>query len=301
MTGSTTRQISENTQEIEGNRTRPRSRALAFVQIALLSVAMLMSAATSALAESSTPTMDRINKSGVLRVGLSGSQPPLNMKSKSGEIIGLEADLANALATSMGVKTEFIVMDFSELLDAVENDKVDIVMSSMTMTPERNRRVAFAGPYFVSGKGLLTTSAALAKTDDPSDLQGGYKLVALKGSTSFQMIEQLGSPAKALSADNYEEAVQMVIDKKADAMIADFTACLVALFQHPDAGLESAVAPFTFEPLGAALSANDPLFLNLVQNYIDMLEGIGLMQALRAKWLEDGSWLAELPTPTSAH
>jgi hypothetical protein len=76
MTGSTTRQISENTQEIEGMRTRPRSRALAFVQIALLSVSMLMGAATSALAGSSTPTMDRINKSGVLRVGLSGSQPP---------------------------------------------------------------------------------------------------------------------------------------------------------------------------------------------------------------------------------
>jgi hypothetical protein len=39
----------------------------------------------------------------------------------------------------------------------------------------------------------------------------------------------------------------------------------------------------------------DALFLNLVQNYFNTLEGIGLMELLRAKWFEDGSWLATLP------
>ena len=87
----------------------------------------------------------------------------------------------------------------------------------------------------------------------------------------------------------------MVLKGQADAMVADLTACVVALFRHPDAGLESMISPFTFEPIGAAVGPDDALFLNLVQNYMDMLEGIGLMELLREKWFENGDWLAELP------
>jgi polar amino acid transport system substrate-binding protein len=257
---------------------------------------MLFAGATAGFAESSTPTMDRINKSGSLRVGLSGNQPPFNMKAKSGKLIGLDVDLARAMAAAMGVNVEFVVKDFRQLLGAVEKGQVDVVLSGLTMTPERNRKVAFAGPYFASGKGLITTSAALAKTDAPSDLEGqNVTLVALDGSTSFALIEGLPAPVKAVAAKSYDEAVQMVIDDKADAMIADFPICLIALFQHPEAGLESAVAPFTFEPIGAALSPDDALFMNLVGNYMKLLEGTGLMAALRAKWFENGDWLAELP------
>jgi polar amino acid transport system substrate-binding protein len=247
-------------------------------------------------AQSVTPTMDRILSSGKLRVGLTAAQPPFNMKTKSGKIIGMEADLAESLASSMGVKVEFVVKDFAELLPAVHKGEIDMALSGLTMTPERNTRVAFAGPYFLSGKGLITTSAALAKTDEPSDLEGSsLKLVALEDSTSYLLIKNGVPSAKAIAAKSYDEGIQMVIDGKADAMVADYPICLVALFQHPDAGLESAISPFTFEPLGAALPSNDPLFLNLVQNYMGMLEDSGLMAVLRAKWFDSGDWLAELP------
>ena len=247
-------------------------------------------------ARGATPAIDRILKAGKLRVGLTADQPPFNMRTKSGQIIGMEADLAESLASSMGVKVEFVVKDFAELLPAVHKGEIDIALSGLTMTPERNTRVAFAGPYFLSGKGLITTSAALAKTDEPADLEGSnLKLVALKDSTSYLLIENGVPSATALAAKSYDEGVQMVIDGKADAMVADYPICLVALFQHPDAGLESAIAPFTFEPLGAALPSNDPLFLNLVQNYMGTLEQSGLMAVLRAKWFDTGDWLAELP------
>jgi len=55
------------------------------------------------------------------------------------------------------------------------------------------------------------------------------------------------------------------------------------------------VSPFTFEPIGAAVSADDALMANLVQNYLTTLEGTGLLEALRLKWFADGSWLDQLP------
>jgi polar amino acid transport system substrate-binding protein len=278
-----------------------RRTARSIVGFAILLLALGLTACNSTGgfgamgSSSSTPTMDRITSSGKLRVGVTGKQPPFNMTSKSGEIIGLEADLARALALSMDVEVEFVTKDFADLLDAVESGDIDLALSGLTMTPERNRRLAFAGPYFISGKGLITTSATLAKTDSAEDLMGqGIKLAALADSTSLVFVEKSVEGATAVPVRDYDEGIQKVISGEVHAMVADFPICLVALFQHPDAGLESAISPFTFEPLGAALPANDALFLNLVQNYMSMLEQSGLMSALRSKWFEDGSWLAEL-------
>ena len=75
-----------------------------------------------------TPVLERIQKSGVLRVGLSGNQPPFNMKTRAGKIIGIEPDLANALAETIGARAEFVVRPFGELLAALEAGEVDIVM-----------------------------------------------------------------------------------------------------------------------------------------------------------------------------
>ena len=60
--------------------------------------------------------LQRVLDRGELRVGLSGSQPPLNMMNRRGEIVGLEVDLMEALAESMGLEVRLVVMPFAELL-----------------------------------------------------------------------------------------------------------------------------------------------------------------------------------------
>ena len=132
-----------------------------------------------------TPVLNRIHQSGILRVGMSGDQPPFNAKTRSGQIVGIEPDLANALATGLGVRAEFVEMPFGELLGALETGRIDIVLSQMTITLERNRRVAFTTPYFVTGKAILTRSEVLAAAQNSEDLDiTGLRLSALAGSTS---------------------------------------------------------------------------------------------------------------------
>ena len=96
--------------------------------------------------------MNRILQRGELVVGITGNQPPLSATAKDGNVIGLDADIARAISSNMGVKLTFSKMTFAELLPALENGKVDLIISSMTMTLERNLKVAFVGPYYVSGK-----------------------------------------------------------------------------------------------------------------------------------------------------
>lgn len=243
-----------------------------------------------------SPVLDRVLERGELRVAMSGDQAPFNMLNRSGEMMGLEVDLARALAGSMGVKLDIVTESFDKLLPSLDGGKVDMVMSGMAITPERVQSVTFIGPYMLSGKSILTKSDALAKAQQSDDInKPELKLAALSGSTSQKFIETNLPHAKLVKVKNYDKGVQMVRDGKVDAMVADMPICVLSVMRYPDEGLLTLNQPMTIEPVGIAVSADDAQFQNLVESYLDAFEKIGMMNALRKKWLEDGSWVVSLP------
>jgi len=267
-------------------------------KIAGLCVVIAMAAGFSGpvVAAENSPVLSRIVTSGELRVGMSGSQPPFSVKSKSGKLIGYDVDLANLLAAAMNVELKIVEKPFAQLLPALEAGEVDAVMSGMTMTPERNLRVAFVGPFMVSGKSILTKSSTLASIQEAEDIdQSRIKLVALEGSTSERFVKKVLSKTQFIPAKDYDQAVAAVMDGSADAMVADFPICALSVMRYPDAGFATLSEPLTIEPIGMALPAGDSLLLNMVENYFGALEGIGVLDKLEQKWFEDGSWLIQVP------
>jgi polar amino acid transport system substrate-binding protein len=245
---------------------------------------------------SNSPVIDRILDRGELIVGTMGKMPPLNMTTKDGELIGMEVDLAKAIAGAMGVKARFETMAFSELLPALQAGKVDMVLSGMTITAERNLKVAFVGPYFQSGKAFLTKIKTIAEADEAADVnKPDTKLVALKGSTSQTFAEKFIPKATLWTASDYDEAVDMVLNDKVDAMIADYPICVVSVFRYPDAGLLGVVTPITYEPIGIAVPSGDPLLINWLENFMSNLKGSGWFELLEKRWFAKGDWLNKLP------
>jgi polar amino acid transport system substrate-binding protein len=244
---------------------------------------------------SASPVLDRIQKRGELVVGTMGNMPPLNMTAKDGEIFGLEPDLARLFAEAMNVKVRFVTKPFNELLPALQSGQVDMVLSGMTITPVRNRKVAFIGPYFISGKAFLTKIKTIADADEATDVNNpNTKLVALKGSTSQAFAEALLDKTTLLTTATYDEAVDMVLQDKVQAMIADYPICVVSVFRYPEAGLLSVITQLTYEPIGIAIPANDPLLMNWTRNTLNNMEGSGLLDELKLKWFAEGNWLKKL-------
>jgi polar amino acid transport system substrate-binding protein len=242
-----------------------------------------------------SPVLDRIVAKKELVVGTAASMPPLNMTMKDGQIAGLEVDLVQMFANAMGVKLTLRVIPFPELLPALEAGKVDLVISGMTITPERNMKFAFVGPYFASGKSILTKQANIGSMKEVSQINNpDHVLVALKGSTSQIFAEKIFPKAKLVLTDDYDQAVAMVRGDKAHAMVADFPICQVTVFRYPDSELASLKKPLFYEPLGMALLPNDLLFINWLQNSLNTLERSGQMQVLLEKWFEDSSWVKYL-------
>lgn len=252
-------------------------------------------ASQPAASASASPVLDRIRERGEIAIGTSGNQPPLIARDKNGDLIGLEADLARLIALSMGVKHKMIAMPFAELLPALQEGKIDIVLSGMTITSERNMKVAFVGPYFISGTSLLTKEETISEMGDVDRLnEPSTRLAALKGSTSQRIVEDLLPKATLTVVPDYDDAVDMVIKGEVDALVADHLFCVLTALRHEGDRLTTLVRPLTFEPIGIALPPNDPLLTNWMENFFLTLDGTGLLTELTAQWLEDPGWLEDV-------
>ena len=246
--------------------------------------------------EKAVTVLDSISQKGVLVVGTAGSMPPFNMTTREGDVIGFEPDMAKLMAQEMGVKLKFEVMPFSELLPALEAGKVNLILSQMTMTGKRNMKVAFVGPYSISGKSFVTKIKWIASVKEASQVNSPKTtVVALKGSTSEAFVKKNLPKAKFVQAMNYDDAVKMVLKGKVDAMIADYPICVLTILRNPDQGLISVITPLSYEPIGIALPGNDPLMVNWMENFLGTLGETGVLDLLKERWVNDNSWLKKLP------
>lgn len=243
-----------------------------------------------------SPVIDRIQQRGKLIVGTTGDMPPLNMTTKKGGLIGIEPELANVMASTMGVKLTFRTMPFHRLLPALKSGKIDMILSNMTMTGRRNLEVVFVGPYLISGKSVLTKIKTLALMKNPYQFNSPETtLVALKGSTGQEFVTRSAPNATLVTAESYASAIKMVIDNKAHAFVADYPICAVSVFRYPNQQLTTLKKPLTFEPIGIAIQAGDPHLMNWLQNFLITIQGSGELEAIRSRYLKNASWLKLIP------
>ena len=257
----------------------------------ILTVVIALALATSALAG---PTLDRIVKKGELVVGTSGDYPPFSAKSKSGKLMGFDVELAGMIADSMDVKVKVVQIPFSDLLASLETGKVDMVVSAMTITPKRNLKFAFVGPYFVSGQALLTTRETAIKASAIKDInKADFNIAVPAGTTSELIAKKYLTNAKLTVTKNMDEAATMLLAGKVKAVLTDNATAAVASFRYGDKGIISTGA-MTFEPIGIAIPGNDPLFTNFLENLIGTLKAGGELDALTEKWFKNPAWVKDL-------
>jgi polar amino acid transport system substrate-binding protein len=240
-------------------------------------------------------TTERIKRTGQLRVAMAGDYPPMNMRTMGGELIGLDVDLATALAAILKVELVLVERPFGELIEAVRSGEVDIAISGITMTPRRNLDVPFAGPYYLSRKAILGTPEQLEGITAVHQLHGRHlRVAAVSGSTSEKLVNRSLPSAQHLFVPNQDAALDLVLLGDADVMIADDPIIRFALLRHPDAGLTLVESDFSAEPIGIAVAPGDPLFVNVIENYLRSLEHIGALDRFRDKWFENSDWLKRL-------
>ena len=249
-------------------------------------------AADQALWEKST--LNQIIKRGELRVGLEAGYLPFEMRDKRGEIIGFDVDLAKLMARYMGVKVSFVNTQWDGIIPALLTDKFDILMSGMTITPERNLQVNFARPYIVIGQTILLAKKHADTVKSVKDLNDPKYVIATKlGTTGDIAAKRFLGKAKLKTFETEADAALEVRNGRADAFVYDLPFNVVYIAQFKDS-LVHLKEPFTKEPLGWAVRKGDPDFLNWLDHFQDQIRNDGSYDALYSKWFEGVAWLANV-------
>ncbi|MCA8908788.1 MAG: transporter substrate-binding domain-containing protein [Rhodospirillaceae bacterium] len=97
----------------------------------------------------------------VVRIGTEGAYPPWNFTDASGELVGFEIDLGNALCERMEVECEFVAQDWDGIIPALLQGNYDAIMAGMSITDERRERIAFSYGY------ATTPAHFVAANDSP--------------------------------------------------------------------------------------------------------------------------------------
>jgi cyclohexadienyl dehydratase len=110
----------------------------------------------AAHAKTLTTRLDAIAGAGVLRVGLTEDYRPFSFADASGNVEGIDVDMAMSLAQSLGVKLDIVKTSWSTLRSDLETNSFDIAMGGITITLDRQKMRLFSNPVFSSGKTPIT-------------------------------------------------------------------------------------------------------------------------------------------------
>lgn len=108
----------------------------------------------------------------VLRVGTEGAYPPFNFFDNSGRLSGFDTEIAQALCNEMQVRCQFVLNDWTTIIDGLEQSRYDVIIASMSITEERKRRVLFTNSYYTNALRYITRKERGVFPRSASDVQG---------------------------------------------------------------------------------------------------------------------------------
>ncbi|MBX7435357.1 ABC transporter substrate-binding protein [Mycobacterium sp. Y57] len=234
---------------------------------------------------------EAIKSSGKLIIGVNIPYAPNEFKDESGQIVGFDVDLMNAIAGTLGLTPEYREADFAKIIPSIQGGSFNVGMSSFTDSKEREEQVDFV-TYFSAG----TLWAQPAGSDiDPDNACG--KKVAVQATTvqetdelparSQKCTEAGQPPIEIIPFDSQDAATNAVVLGQADAMSADSPVTLYAIKQT-NGKLEPAGEMFDSAPYGWPVEKGSPLAQSLLQALEHLIEN-GQYKEIATNWgLEQG-------------
>ncbi|WP_447949539.1 glutamate ABC transporter substrate-binding protein [Microbacterium aurum] len=205
-----------------------------------------------------SPTFEKMTGADKVVIGVKNDQPGLGYEdAATGTRSGFDIDIARWIAASLGFdedKIEYQTIPSANREQAIVNGDIDYYVGTYSITDKRKEQIDFAGPYFITGQGLLV---AKDNTDinGPDDLAG--KIVcSVTGSTPLQRIRDEYNPGDTVEYDTYSQCVEQLKAGSVDAITTDEAILAGYVAQEPDA-LKIAGEPFSEERYGVGLPKGD--------------------------------------------
>lgn len=240
-------------------------------------------AAQGAWAQALPPVPEAIKSAGVLRAGVRCDQPPYGYKDETGKFAGVETDMAIQIAIwAFGApdKVELTCVTAENRIPQLAGKKVDILIATLGITPERARVIDFSKPYRWGGSDMLVAKdSPIKKLDDVA----GKTVIMLKGSTQAKWFEDNMPKVDNLRLNTASDALQALKQGRGDAYTHDAATLVVIAAKDPSLRLVG--EPFAVSDAAAGVRKNEAEWLAYVDASLDRMKAEGLYAKWVDKWI----------------
>lgn len=220
-----------------------------------------------------------------LIVGMDLSYPPFETIGPDGRPAGISVDLASALGEYVHRPVRIENIPFTGLIPSLLTGKIDLIVSSMTDTPERRNSISFSDPYLTIGIAALAgKNAGLALSDDLD--QASRKIAVRQGTTAQAWASDHLRNAKVIVLDKESSAVLEVIQGKADAFLYDQMSVWKNHEEHPIETV-ALLAPLQTESWAVGLRSGDTALRDEVNGFLKRFRASGGFGKLGDKYLRE--------------
>ncbi len=217
----------------------------------------------------------------VLKVGINAQFPPFESTGgPNGEAYsGFDIDLIYEVGNQLGKEIQIVDMDFDGLIPALNSGKVDLCISGMTITPEREKNVNFSTPYYAATQVVVMRPESVETYPDITSLQHGAKIGVLLGYTGEFIANDYFTSDQISTYKSGFEASLEVKNGRVDAMIID--SAPAKNFANKN-GLVVVPMDFDDEYYGIAVSKKNPELLDDINEVLEDIIGSELYDT----WVE---------------
>jgi polar amino acid transport system substrate-binding protein len=263
--------------------------AVALAAVAAISVSLPAVAQSASQTLGSESVIETIKKRGVIKIGLS-LFVPWSMRDLNGDLIGFELDVGRELAKDMGVEVEFIPTSWDGIIPALVSGNFDVIISGMTVTPQRNLTVNFSEPYAFSGLTILANTAmtdGFAIDDYNSE---DVTFAARRGATPAVYIANKFPKATLLLFDEDGAATQEVLNGNAHATMASEPGPSADARRNPETLNVPFNVAFDAGGEGFAIRKSDPDGLAFFNSWISRKHHTGWLKTTHDFWFRGEEW-----------
>lgn len=220
-----------------------------------------------------------------LKVGVAADYPPMAFM-EQGKIVGIEADNAKAIGGIVGQQLTLVNMPFNKLIPALLAGEIDVIMSALSVTPERSQQVLFTDAFMEVGQmAIIRTDKAAQFAQPRSVYREGVRIGVEPGTTGAAFVESDLPDAQVKTFTDSSAAFAALRSGAIDAYIHDAPTSweLARSTQFND--LISLYKPLTHEKLAWAVRKDDERLAAMLNDALKTMKGNGTLRYILNRWI----------------
>lgn len=235
---------------------------------------------------SSLVACSKKDNSNKLIIGIDDTYPPMEFRDENNELVGFDVDFAKALGKELGLEIEFVPTAWDGIFSGLESKKYDVIISSVSTTPERLESYEFSNSYLANGQ-VIVVKKGNASITTANDLKG--KKVGVQLETTADIATKKQKAKTPFELTQYDDIIQTFSDLKSgrlDAIVVDYAVAIEYTTKSPK-DYEITSAQLTNEPIGVCIKKGNTELKDKINKAIATLQENGTMKSISEEWLGD--------------